>query len=370
MKAFDPKSLIDLDTCVINALDLFMDPKTKFPRPNLTKFKRPLVVGSGNAIATGRIIFDGHDAVFADEGTYQGKLDTIKKIDGVILLSASGGKHAPIIAEDVRARRRKIELFTCNPAPLAKDAVNECHVFPSRPEPYTYNTSTYMGMMMACMIARPRAEARRIRDHIRKEYGSAGIPRIEIERTGEAVNVIIYTARPGVLVGRKGVRIDQLKAELQKIAGMTVHLTIHEVKRPELSAPLVAEVIADALKRRMAFRRAIKKAIMTTMQAGAKGIKVEINGRLGGADMARTAKEREGRVPLSTLQANVEYGTAEGRTTYGIIGVKVWIYKGDIDRGEKVNYRQAAGGGSRLERGGPRGRRGGGGGGRRGGGDR
>ena len=112
MKAFDPKSLIDLDTCVINALDLFMDPKTKFPRPNLTKFKRPLVVGSGNAIATGRIIFDRHDAVFADEGTYQGKLDTIKKIDGVILLSASGGKHAPIIAEDVRARRRKIELFT------------------------------------------------------------------------------------------------------------------------------------------------------------------------------------------------------------------------------------------------------------------
>jgi len=210
-----------------------------------------------------------------------------------------------------------------------------------------------------------------VRDHIRKEYGSAGIPRIEIERTGEAVNVIIYTARPGVLVGRKGVRIDQLKAELQKIAGMTVHLTIHEVKRPELSAPLVAEVIADALKRRMAFRRAMKKAIMTTMQAGAQGIKVEINGRLGGADMARTAKEREGRVPLSTLQANVEYGTAEGRTTYGIIGVKVWIYKGDIDRGDKVNYRLAGGGGSRRERGGPRGRRGGGGGGsRRGGGPR
>jgi small subunit ribosomal protein S3 len=207
-----------------------------------------------------------------------------------------------------------------------------------------------------------------IRDHIRKEYGSAGIPRIEIERTGEAVNAIIYTARPGVLVGRKGVRIDQLKAELQKIAGMTVHLTIHEVKRPELSAPLVAEVIADALKRRMAFRRAMKKAIMTTMQAGAEGIKVEINGRLGGADMARTAKEREGRVPLSTLQANVEYGTAAGKTTFGIIGVKVWIYKGDIDRGQKVNYRAAAGGGSRLERGGPRGRRGGGGGSRRGGG--
>lgn len=200
-----------------------------------------------------------------------------------------------------------------------------------------------------------------IRDHIDKEYGSAGIPRIEIERTGEAVNVIIYTARPGVLVGRKGVRIDALKGELQAIAGMTVHLTIHEVKRPELSAGLVAEVIADALKRRMAFRRAVKKAIQTTIQAGALGIKVEVNGRLGGADMARTAKEREGRVPLSTLQANVDYGTALSRTTYGIIGVKVWIYKGDIERGEKVNYRTAMSAAGRMDRGSRSGPRGGGG---------
>lgn len=207
-------------------------------------------------------------------------------------------------------------------------------------------------------FARLLLQDKHIRDHIRKEYGSAGIPRIEIERTGEAVNVIIYTARPGVLVGRKGVRIDALKNELQGIAGMTVHLTIHEVKRPELSAGLVAEVIADALKRRMAFRRAIKKAIQTTMQAGAQGIKVEVNGRLGGAEMARTAKEREGRVPLSTLQANVEYGTALARTTYGIIGVKVWIYKGEIERGQMVNYRVASSAvGNRVERprGGPRG---------------
>jgi small subunit ribosomal protein S3 len=195
---------------------------------------------------------------------------------------------------------------------------------------------------------------KKIRDHINKEYGSAGIPRIEIERTGEAVNVIIYTARPGVLVGRKGVRIEQLKNELQALAGMTVHLTIHEIKRPELSAGLVAEVIADALKRRMAFRRAIKKAIQTTIQAGAKGIKVELNGRLGGAEMARTAKEREGRVPLSTLQANVDYAVAAAKTTYGIIGVKVWIYKGDIERGETVNYRAGQGTPSRGERGGRR----------------
>ncbi len=217
---------------------------------------------------------------------------------------------------------------------------------------------------------------RDIRRHVMKEYGSAGIPRIEIERTGEAVNVIIYTARPGVLVGRKGVRIDQLKTELQTICAMTVHLTIHEIKRPELSAGLVAEVIADALQRRMAFRRAIKKAIQTTIQAGAQGIKVEINGRLGGAEMARTAKEREGRVPLSTLQAHVEYGTAASRTSCGIIGVKVWIYKGDIDRGQKVNYRttSSAAGAGRFERGrggggrGPRGDGGGRGGGQRRGG--
>jgi hypothetical protein len=115
MGNFDPKSLIDLDECVINALDLFMDPATAFPRPNLAQFKRPLVVGSGNAIATGRIIFDNKDAVYADEGSYPGKLDAIEEIDGVVLFSASGGKHAPVIARDVKARGRKIILFTCNP---------------------------------------------------------------------------------------------------------------------------------------------------------------------------------------------------------------------------------------------------------------
>jgi hypothetical protein len=166
MSCFDPKSLIDLDQCVVNALNLFMDPGTVFPKPNLAQFKRPLVVGSGNAIATGRIIFDTHDAVFADEGSYKGKLDTIGSIDGVVLLSASGGKHAPVIAKDVKARGKRIILFTCNPSPLAKNDVDELHVFPSQPEPYTYNTSTYMGMLMACMIDDPRAEARKILDHI------------------------------------------------------------------------------------------------------------------------------------------------------------------------------------------------------------
>lgn len=183
-----------------------------------------------------------------------------------------------------------------------------------------------------------------IRRYIEKEYKAAGIPRIEIERTGEAVNVIVHTSRPGVLVGRKGVRVDQLKAELQRITGMTCHLTVREIKRPELESTLVAEVVAEALEKRMAFRRAIKKAIQTTMQAGARGIKIEVGGRLGGAEMARTAKEREGRVPLSTLRSFVDYGTAEARTSYGIIGVKVWIYKGDLDPGERIDYRQLQGG--------------------------
>jgi small subunit ribosomal protein S3 len=189
-----------------------------------------------------------------------------------------------------------------------------------------------------------------IRKHITKEFKSAGIPRIEIERTGEAVNVIVHTARPGVLVGRKGVRVDQLKESLQKIAGMTCHLTVREIKRPELEATLVAEMVAEALEKRMAFRRAMKKAIQSTMQAGAKGVKLELNGRLGGAEMAREAKEREGQVPLSTLRANVDYGTAEARTTYGILGVKVWIYKGDLETGERVDFRQSQGVATRADR--------------------
>jgi small subunit ribosomal protein S3 len=189
-----------------------------------------------------------------------------------------------------------------------------------------------------------------IRRYIYKEFKSAGVPRIEIERTGEAVNIIVHTARPGVLVGRKGVRVDQLKKSLQEITGMTCHLTVREIKRPELEATLVAEVVAEALEKRMAFRRAMKKAIQTTMQAGAKGVKVEINGRVGGSEMSRQAKEREGQVPLSTLRANVDYGTAEARTTWGVIGIKVWIYKGDLEPGEKVDWRQGDGSRPRARR--------------------
>jgi small subunit ribosomal protein S3 len=172
----------------------------------------------------------------------------------------------------------------------------------------------------------------KIREFIAKEYGAAGIPRVEIERTSEAVNVIVHTSRPGVLVGRKGVRVDQLKESLQKITGTTCHLAVREIKRPELEAGLVAEVVAEALEKRMAFRRAIKKAIQTTIQAGAKGVKIEINGRLGGAEMAREAKEREGRVPLSTLRAHIDFGTALARTTWGIIAMAVSSFRGP-DRG-------------------------------------
>lgn len=182
----------------------------------------------------------------------------------------------------------------------------------------------------------------KIRKHVLEQYKGAGIPRIEIERTADAVNVIVHTSRPGVLVGRKGVRVDELKAALQKITNQTCHLTVREIKRPELEAALVAEVVAEALEKRMAFRRALKKAIQTTIQAGAKGVKIEVNGRLGGAEMAREAKEREGQVPLSTLRANVDYGTALARTTWGIIGVKVWIYKGDLPMGAKIDFRQQA----------------------------
>ena len=179
-----------------------------------------------------------------------------------------------------------------------------------------------------------------IREFVLREFKGAGIPRIEIERSGESINVIIHTARTGVLVGRKGVRVEQLKKELQDKMGSVVHLTVREIKRAELESTLVAEGIAEGLEKRMAFRRVVKKAIQATMQAGAKGIKIEVNGRLGGADMSRCNKEREGRVPLSTLRSHVDYGTALAATTFGIIGVKVWIYKGDIEPGKMVDYKK------------------------------
>ncbi len=181
MADFDPKWLVNLDVCVRDALDLFADPRTEFPRPDVRRFRRPLVVGSGNAIATGRIIFDACDAVFADEGTFQGRLDAVKDIDAVVIISASGGKHAPGIARVVRPRGVPVLLFTCNPNAPAGELVGEVHVFPSQPEPYTYNTSTYMGMILSTLSENPRAEAERIRDFILDDVDPV-LERFDIKR--------------------------------------------------------------------------------------------------------------------------------------------------------------------------------------------
>jgi len=175
----------------------------------------------------------------------------------------------------------------------------------------------------------------RIREFVKKEYGYAGISKVEIERGGKRITVILHCARAGLLIGRQGVKVDQLQRALEGIVREPVELKIREIKRPELEAQLVAESIGEQLIKRAAFRRTIKKAVETTMSAGAQGIKVMISGRLGGADMARTEVQRQGRIPLQSLRARVSYGLHEARTTYGIIGIKVWIYMGMISDEEK-----------------------------------
>jgi small subunit ribosomal protein S3 len=160
--------------------------------------------------------------------------------------------------------------------------------------------------------------------------GNAGVAAVKIKRYRERVNVIICTSRPGVVIGRRGSRADELRAELEKIVGKKVKLDVEEVKKPELSAPLVAEHVASQLQGRISFRRAMKKAIATAMRMGAKGIKIRCAGRLGGAEMARVESYHDGSVPLHTLRADIDYGTRTARTTYGAIGVKVWICRGEI----------------------------------------
>jgi small subunit ribosomal protein S3 len=177
-------------------------------------------------------------------------------------------------------------------------------------------------------------EDQKIRKYIAKNWAFAAIPRVEIERTGEAVTVYLHTARPGILIGKKGAKVDKLREDLEKLTGKPIRLKIQEVHRPELEPVLVAESVAEQLLKRMAFRRALKKAIESSMAAGAKGVKIRIAGRLGGAEMSRVEVQRRGQVPLTTLSAQVDYGTAIARTTYGTIGVKVWIYKGRFAPGE------------------------------------
>ncbi|CAK8711058.1 MAG: 30S ribosomal protein S3 [Candidatus Electrothrix sp. AW2] len=169
-----------------------------------------------------------------------------------------------------------------------------------------------------------------IRKYLKKKLYHAGIARIVIERTGEKVRVKLHTARPGIVIGKKGAEIENLKRDLEQKFGRECMIDIQEVRRPEADAQLVAENIATQLERRIAFRRAMKKSISSALRFGVKGIKISCAGRLGGAEMSRTEWFKEGRVPLHTLRADIDYGTAEASTTYGIIGVKVWIFKGEV----------------------------------------
>ncbi len=170
----------------------------------------------------------------------------------------------------------------------------------------------------------------RIREFLRKRLQQAGVSRIVIERPAKKARITIHTARPGVVIGKKGADIEKLRTELQKMTGSEVHLNIVEIRKPEIDAILVAENIANQLERRVAFRRAMKRAVQSAMRLGAQGIRIQCGGRLGGAEIARTEWYREGRVPLHTLRAHVDYGEATALTTYGTCGVKVWVFKGEI----------------------------------------
>lgn len=170
----------------------------------------------------------------------------------------------------------------------------------------------------------------RIRDFIKKRLSHAGISKIEIERAANKAKINIYTARPGIVIGKKGVEIEKLKTDLAQRTDREVYLNIHEVRRPDLDGQLVSENVALQLERRVAFRRAMKESVARAIRMGAQGVKVRCSGRLGGAEIARTEWYREGRVPLHTLRADISYGLAEARTTYGIIGVKAWIFRGEV----------------------------------------
>lgn len=170
----------------------------------------------------------------------------------------------------------------------------------------------------------------KLRNELKKRLYSAGVPKIEIERDNARIRIYVHCARPGMVIGKGGEEIEKLRAELEKRLGKTVDLKIVEVKNPDINAQLVAENIAQQLERRVAFRRAMKRTVTMARKFGAEGIKVTCSGRLAGAEIARTEWYRDGRVPLQTLRADIDYGFAEARTTYGIIGVKAWIYKGEI----------------------------------------
>jgi small subunit ribosomal protein S3 len=178
----------------------------------------------------------------------------------------------------------------------------------------------------------------KLRAILKKKLFHAGISRIDIERVGEKIKIIVHAARPGIIIGKKGAEVEKLKKEVEEITKKSANIEIKEVRRPELDAQLVAENIALQIEKRVAYRRAMKRAILSAVRFGAKGIKVSCSGRLAGTEIARTEWYREGRVPLSTFRADIDYGFAEAKTTYGIIGIKVWIFKGQVQPGQYINY--------------------------------
>lgn len=169
-----------------------------------------------------------------------------------------------------------------------------------------------------------------VRDYVEKKLKNASVSKIVIERPAQTARVTIHTARPGIVIGKKGEDVDKLRQALGKKMGVPVHINIEEIRKPDLDAKLVAQNIAGQLERRVMFRRAMKRVVQNAMRSGAEGIKVQVGGRLGGAEIARTEWYREGRVPLHTLRADIDYATYEALTTYGILGIKVWIFKGEI----------------------------------------
>jgi small subunit ribosomal protein S3 len=186
-------------------------------------------------------------------------------------------------------------------------------------------------------FAKNLIEDQKIRRFIRKEWQFAAIPKVEIERTGELVTVFVHTARPGVLIGKKGTKVDEFRQVLEKLTGKPVRMKIIEIHRPEMEANLVAEAVAEQLGKRINYRRALKKVADASINAGAKGIKIRVAGRLQGAEMSRIGNFRKGRVPCGTLRAQVDYGFAIAATKYGTLGCKVWIFRGEYGPGETTN---------------------------------
>lgn len=183
------------------------------------------------------------------------------------------------------------------------------------------DSKDYAGFLLADM---------QVRDYLRKKLANASVSRIQIERPANNARVIIHTARPGIVIGKKGEDIDRLRVKISQMMGVPAMVSVEEIRKPELDAYLVAESVAQQIERRIMFRRAMKRAVANAMRLGALGIKIHVSGRLNGAEIARSEWYREGRVPLHTLRADIDYGLAESNTTYGVIGVKVWIFKGEV----------------------------------------